>query len=143
MDKEFEKFEPKLKINLKDGGRNVASPEDSSSVGIHIGGLLVLIIVAVTLFRVLNGSLNTQITFTSFLEFLRDVPQIDTSFISSLSSFELIADVDAWGIFSPIAVFANFFTNTFTTIGSIAMWFSAGIAQLAIFSAYIVGFLFA
>lgn len=89
------------------------------------------ILFIVSYVRSLTGA--SEITFTSFLEFIQTVPEI--SFANSFIDLTILGD---WGIFDFLRNFLNVFTNIF----SVLIYLFGGLVQLLTYLVYLLRYLF-
>lgn len=75
----------------------------------------------------------SDLTFTSFLEFIQSVPQV--SFSNTFIDMTILGD---WGIFEFLRQFINIFTN----ILSVLIFLFGGLVQLIMYLVYLLRYLF-
>ena len=117
--------------------------EDSYKVhysGFSIFSLLVILLLVFSVFRIVFD--GEKISLLMLFNFIQNVPQFPTDWITSFSSIQAAIVISDWGIFQFFGDFLNFITSLFFNLGSVALYVSVGAANLVIFATYVIGFLF-
>lgn len=94
--------------------------------------IIIVILLSISLIRVLNS--GDSISFSSFLEMLRDSPSINMPF-RIFKDLTITAD---WGVFN----FLRNFINVLGNITSVAVFISAGLANVLLYLVYFVRYIF-
>lgn len=103
-----------------------------SSSGLSILNIVIMLLLVFAIYRVLVSS--TPITFSSFLDILKDAPQFDVAKLSSVVPKLDEANV----VFGALFRFFNYFIDVLNLV----IFFGAGCVQVLAFALYFLRFLF-
>lgn len=118
--------------------------DSSSHFGLFTLFILVLIFVNLSYLFFNNGS---QMSFSSFLNGLSDMPSVNVDVVRNFSQSRITADWSLWlskdlGIGISFNWLRDFINSFIMPILSLASFFLAGIVQLVYFITWLLGFIF-
>lgn len=102
-----------------------------------VGGILIVVVallLVATLFQSLAGA-TPSLTFSGLLQYMSNAPELSGDWMLTLNDLRIYDD---WGLFN----FFRDFLNIIMTVLSSAVFLCTGVAQLIVYMAYIIGFLF-
>ena len=116
----------------------------SSHFGLFSLIIMVLIFVNLSYLFFNNGS---QMSFSSFLNGLSDMPAVDVDVVRNFSQQRITDDWTFWlskdlGIGISFNWLRNFLNNFIMPLLSIVAFFLAGLTQLIVFIGWVIGFIF-
>lgn len=107
--------------------------DENKSFIVKTIGILALIVLISMLIRSLILGFNTSVSFTSFLQYLGNAPDVVPSF--SITDFEI---KESWGIFN----FLRDFFNPFVNLMGFAAWVTLMFVRCLYFLFYLLRFFF-
>jgi hypothetical protein len=105
---------------------------ESFKAGSSVVGIILALLLFVALFRELRGL--PTITFSGFLEFLQGVPDVSTSWATTID----LTIYGNWEVFEFLRIFLNMFTDVFELL----ILVSGGLVQTFTFVLYFLHYLF-
>ena len=118
--------------------------DNSSHTGLFSVIIMLLIFINLSYLFYNNGN---QMSFSSLLNGLSDMPNIDISVVQKFSNSRITADWSLWlskdlGIGISFNWLRDFINSFIMPILSLASFFLAGIVQLVYFITWVLGFIF-
>lgn len=118
--------------------------DSSSHFGLFTLLILVLIFVNLSYLFFNNGS---QMSFSSFLNGLSDMPSVNVDVVRNFSQSRITADWSLWlsknlGIGISFNWLRDFINSFIMPILSLVAFFLAGLTQLIVFIGWVIGFIF-
>ena len=118
--------------------------DSSSHFGLFTLLILVLIFVNLSFLFFNNGS---QMSFSSFLNGLSDMPSVNVDVVRNFSQSRITADWSLWlskdlGIGISFNWLRDFINSFIMPLLSMVAFFLAGVTQLIVFIGWVIGFIF-